>query len=514
MPEPAVTDVATTQAPVPEVPVPEVPHASVEEALAALRPVMREAVEHRMAELARALSAATGDRADLLRRLSGAVGGHDVVWLVLAVLRAALPEEAEVLEAWRWADLEGAEALLAREVTVAAEREHHAARPAPVRVVLDAVVVDVDRTARFDTATGIQRVARQVVADWSQRPGVHLVAWTGDQHAMRLLSGVELARATGRPTPPDHEDPHGRAVVVPWRCTVVLPEVPVEQARSDRLRALARAAGSTLRAIGFDTIPVTSAETTDVGVSGHTAWYLSALRWADRVAAISDAAAEEFGGFADMLAAQGLPGPRVVVVPLPLQLPVGPAAGPALGRAVGAGHLPTVLCVGSQEPRKNHLAVLHAAELLWRDGHRFFLTFIGGAGWRSQDVDARVLSLQSAGRPVHVLRQASEDELWAAYRTARLLVFPSLHEGYGLPVAEALAVGTPVVTSDLGSLRDLAAAGGVLLVDPQDESAIAGAVGRLLTDDALHARLSAEGLARAGRGWQDYADELWDVLVT
>ena len=132
-----------------------------------------------------------------------------------------------------------------------------------------------------------------------------------------------------------------------------------------------------------------------------------------------------------------------------------------------------VLCVGSHEPRKNHLAVLHAAELLWREGFAFSLVFIGGNAWRDDRFLEHVERLQDAGRPMVSVRALPDDLLWAAYDLAHCLVFPSLNEGFGLPIAESLASGTPVVTSEFGSMREIAGHGGGLLVDPRDDHAIA-----------------------------------------
>jgi glycosyltransferase involved in cell wall biosynthesis len=93
------------------------------------------------------------------------------------------------------------------------------------------------------------------------------------------------------------------------------------------------------------------------------------------------------------------------------------------------------------------------------------------------------------------------------------VVFPSLNEGFGLPVAEAIAAGTPVVTSDFGSMREIAAHGGAILVDPRDDEAIADAVWTLVTDDDAHARLAAEARRAPRRTWDEYADLVWRHLV-
>jgi glycosyltransferase involved in cell wall biosynthesis len=224
------------------------------------------------------------------------------------------------------------------------------------------------------------------------------------------------------------------------------------------------------------------------------------------VVGISVSATTEFRGFADALASQGLDGPRVVECLLPAEAPHTLAAGPA-------GDPPVVLSVGSHEPRKNHLSLLHAAEVLWREGLRFELRLVGGSGWSTQGFDQRVEELQRAGRPVRVERSVGDDELWQAYAQARFSVFTSLHEGYGLPVAESLACGTPVVTTSYGSTAEIAAGGGAVLVDPRQDAELVAAMRTLLTDDAELGRLREQARRREPRTWADYADELWDDLL-
>jgi glycosyltransferase involved in cell wall biosynthesis len=90
----------------------------------------------------------------------------------------------------------------------------------------------------------------------------------------------------------------------------------------------------------------------------------------------------------------------------------------------------------------------------------------------------------------------SDEELVGILAAARCFLYPSLHEGFGFPPLEAMACGTPVVTSSVSSLPEVVGDAG-LLVDPRDVEAIAGAVEWVLGDDALHARLRQSGLERA-----------------
>jgi glycosyltransferase involved in cell wall biosynthesis len=88
-----------------------------------------------------------------------------------------------------------------------------------------------------------------------------------------------------------------------------------------------------------------------------------------------------------------------------------------------------------------------------------------------------------------------------------------LHEGYGLPVAESLAFGTPVITSNYGSTREIGERGGTILIDPRDDVALVDAMRTLLTCDDRLAALRAEIARMPARSWRTYADEVWTCLV-
>jgi glycosyltransferase involved in cell wall biosynthesis len=293
-------------------------------------------------------------------------------------------------------------------------------------------------------------------------------------------------------------------IVVPWRSRLILAEVPDKASTCDPLSAFARYGGSALAMIGYDAIPVVSAETVPVAMADHFARFLSVVKWSESVVAISAAAAGEFRGFVSMLPAQGLVGPRVVEVALP--------ADGVREVVVPVRERPLVVVVGSKEPRKNHVAVLFAAEVLWREGVDFEVLFIGTFGWDTRVFRRWLKRLQRAGRPVSAPARVGDSALWEAYAGARFTVFPSLHEGYGLPVAESLAYGTPVITTSYGSTAEIAAAGGCVLVDPRDDGQLVAAMRRLLSDDAEVERLRAEARGRPVWTWEQYAAQVWAVL--
>ncbi len=474
---------------------------------------------------------------DLVAEVSEALTPVDPAraWLLLATVRARLPLLPEVRALVRLSALEGAQAAVDAVVSSWVDGEPDeggdrrlgysppddpadrtaqvAAAYLPVKVVDRAVVVDLHHTAGADFATGIQRVTREASRRWAQDADPVLVGWRSDLSAMRLLSPDEQTRALngGPPVEPPEVD----TLVVPWRSTYLLPELAAEVARADRVLAMAACSATTLNMIGYDLVPITTAETSHLGLVPGFARNLAAARYARVVAPISAAAGDEYRGWTQMLTGTGFNGPRVEPVLLPAEVPeADPQQTARAAQRLLVGTLPMVLVVGSHEPRKNHLTVLHAAELLWREGHKFSLTFMGGNSWNSQSFQATLSALAGVGRPVESISAASDDLLWGGYRVARFTVFPSLNEGFGLPLAESLACGTPAVTSNYGSMREIVElGGGALLVDPRDDHSVADGMRALLTDDSLLEELRDQALSRPRRTWDMYARETWDLFT-
>ena len=380
------------------------------------------------------------------------------------------------------------------------------------RLVCDAVVVDVDHTARNDLHTGIQQVVRQVVPIWAHAHDVVPAVWTDPARAMRDLTQLELDRLfqLRRDSSMEKRAFDRPVVVVPWRSVVVLAEVP-SPAACDRLAALAQFSNNDLVAIGYDCIPALSPDMMPAGETNRFARYLSVIKHARRIASIGTTATSEFRGFASTLSVQGLAGPAVSEVPLPVGKAI-PARDRSQALGPNAEGSPLVLCVGTFEPRKNQMGVLYAAERLWREGLKFELLLIGGTGW-GDSVPAAVARLQQHARPVQSVIKATSRQLREAYSRARFTVFPSLHEGFGLPAAESIEHGTPVITSNFGSTKQIASDGGAILIDPYNDEELVDAMRALLTDDELVQQLRREIAARTPRTWDDYAFEVWDSLV-
>ena len=191
-----------------------------------------------------------------------------------------------------------------------------------------------------------------------------------------------------------------------------------------------------------------------------------------------------------------------------------PRPGPDDAATLGRHGLsaPYVFFVGTLEPRKNLLRLLEAFALLRAQGLPHRLVLAGGLGWGYQPVLDRLAAANLDGAVMRIGRVADRD-LPALYRGASAFVYPSLFEGFGLPVLEAMACGAPVVTSNVSSLPEVAG-DAALTVPPDDVSALAGAMCAALTDATVARRLRAEGPARAARfTWRETARGTAEVYL-
>jgi len=214
----------------------------------------------------------------------------------------------------------------------------------------------------------------------------------------------------------------------------------------------------------------------------------------------------------DVIRLLGAPGAKVAVVYEAAgeqYRPVDPADAAATARRYGLEG-PYILSVGSLEPGKNRPRLIRALHRLRGEGIPARLAVVGQKAWR---YDAEIELVQQLGMQHEVvfLGYVPAPDMPALYAGAMLLALPSLYEGFGLPVLEAMACGTPVLTSALGATAEVAA-DAARLVDPRSVDAIATGLRELLPDADLRAAMSRRGLARAGAfSWSRAADETYEV---
>ncbi|HLJ82256.1 MAG TPA: glycosyltransferase family 1 protein [Ktedonobacterales bacterium] len=233
-----------------------------------------------------------------------------------------------------------------------------------------------------------------------------------------------------------------------------------------------------------------------------------ALRRASAVVSDSEKTAN------DLHTLLGVPREKITVIYCGVDPLFTPQAEPAAVAALRAKYgftAPTVLAVGTIEPRKNYerLIAAFAQARSHADGPRT-LVIAGRPGWLYDGVFAAV-EKHGLRDSVRFLDFIPDSELTTLYHAADVLAMPSIYEGFGIPVLEAMASGTPVVCSDGGSLPEVAG-DAALVVPVEDVDGLAGALVRAASDEELRGTLVARGLARVKRfTWEGAAREL--VLV-
>jgi glycosyltransferase involved in cell wall biosynthesis len=169
-----------------------------------------------------------------------------------------------------------------------------------------------------------------------------------------------------------------------------------------------------------------------------------------------------------------------------------------------------VLCVGTIEPRKNLVVLLEALARLGAAGLAPPLVIAGRRGWLSEPFFDKLRDL-GLERIVTVLGYVAEDDLPALYSACQMLAFPSLYEGFGLPVLEAMSCGAPVVCSNSSSLPEVGG-NAALYVNPQDADGWAAALTRVLGESELRSEMRQKGLAQsAGFTWERTARSMLSI---
>ncbi|MBU2577793.1 glycosyltransferase family 4 protein [Patescibacteria group bacterium] len=169
-----------------------------------------------------------------------------------------------------------------------------------------------------------------------------------------------------------------------------------------------------------------------------------------------------------------------------------------------------LLCVGTREPRKNLERVIMAFTEIAAADKEISLVIAGKYGWGDDNLK---LKTQDSKLKTHVkiLGYVGKEELARLYTGAKAFLYPSLYEGFGLPIVEAMSCGVPVITSDIGSMKEIAGSSG-LLVNPQSIESIAGAISKIIRNEKLREELKIKSLKRAGDfSWEKAALQTLEV---
>jgi glycosyltransferase involved in cell wall biosynthesis len=378
--------------------------------------------------------------------------------------------------------------------------------------------IDVTNSCRSARNTGMQRMTRRLFAELEQRASITPLCWNRLGHFYHRLG--------------DREATYLRTPFQDYKGAVALPEFRGEKFPGELRRLLRRkrldlscetGEGDVFLVPDFfgdsrrHKLPdiIRKAGTRSVAIFHDAAMkrlglhtrrstrkfceYLRALAAFDRVICISQQSRDDLMTFWKELGLHDLP--ETFVESWPLEFTENE-------RSIDSDPKSnSVLCVSTFVPRKNHLALLDAAEQLWSSGLDFELKLVGA--WAGNfSVFFKIRALRAKGRSLIWLKHVDDDTLHTLYRECAFTVYPSLMEGFGLPIAESLWHGKPCLCGGNGALGEVARGGGCLIVDQTNRAALANGIKSLLLDRQLYARLLTEARARKFRSWTDYIDKL------
>jgi glycosyltransferase involved in cell wall biosynthesis len=257
----------------------------------------------------------------------------------------------------------------------------------------------------------------------------------------------------------------------------------------------------------YDLIPVLFPQQVSIPARLLFRWMTAlALRAASRVIVISQATRR------DLLTFYRLPPQKVMAIPLAADPAFSPQSPAEIERVRRKYALPEhyLLYLGINKPHKNLTRLLEAWAQVTQHAIRNTLVVAGAWDPRYPEPQQRAETL-GLENIVRFLGPVPEADLPALYSAATLFVFPSLYEGFGLPVLEAMACGTPVVCSNTSSLPEVAG-DAAIMVNPLDVDELAAAMERVLMDQALREEMTGKGRAQAGRfSWERTARETLQV---
>lgn len=386
------------------------------------------------------------------------------------------------------------------------------------------VFIDVTSSCRSVRNTGMQRTTRRIFAELTARVPVTAICWNGLGNFYHRLGRPELRcltapfhghrRAQSRPEllgenfPGEFRRRLGRKKIdmfAELRSEDVLfvPDI-YSEARAQRLPELIQKTGAASVAIFHDAAAL-RLDVLSLRRTKQFRNYIDSLAAFDRVICISEESRLDLHEFWKLSGITAFP--ETCVEGWPVEFEESERAPIAQnGRDI-------VLYVSSFTLRKNHLKLFEAAKRLWKEGIKFELRLVGSStgNWGLRLVP-EIRLLQAAGWPIRWLKQVDDRALHRSYRECSFTVYPSLQEGFGLPILESLWHGKPCLCGNNGALGEVAEGGGCFYIDQTSAASIAEGIRRLLTDRELYERLCNEARARTFRTWPDYIDRLIEYM--
>ena len=380
----------------------------------------------------------------------------------------------------------------------------------------------VDHTVGCPVNTGMQRLVRGLARSLLES-GERLcfVKWNFDSQEFELINRDELAYLARWQGPEhardelyDYPEAGSPSVVIPTQQIgaanwLLVPEVTHINNHPAAVTLDVVMAAKRLRLksafVFYDAIPLRRKELIDMTPKHEQ--YMQQLLLADLVVPISDWSASDLTAFFTYreLATQNTI-PKIVAIHL-----TGESKLTARATEISRTTRKLILSIGSITPHKNQLALVKAFEA--------FVLRYPGSGWElavlgniHDDLISEITAFEARIPEMRVLKDLSDEELARQLNECAFTVFPSVMEGFGLPILESLWHGKPCVCANFGAMAEVATGGGCLMVDVRNSDAILAAIEQLAFEPAIFLQLQVEALERPMRSWRDYANDFNEVL--
>jgi glycosyltransferase involved in cell wall biosynthesis len=372
-------------------------------------------------------------------------------------------------------------------------------------------LIDLSHTSHTQARTGIQRVSRALLANIE---GAKPITFDPYQDTWRLLERWETATLTAQAPAASRGARWPFAARLRGRMrsfvsakpsvgpadVLIVPEL-FSPAVARSLPSLFSQISGGRVALFHDAIALQMPAAAPAKTVTRFPSYLKELLQFDGIAAISGASKDSLLGYWKWLGVSNHP--PVEAIPLGTDRPS------ARGTTAPRSGPPEILFVSSIEARKNHVALLNACDILWEKGLVFSLRLIGLAHPVSGKAALETIDrLKAKGRPIRYDGAVSETILESAYAECAFTAYPSLVEGFGLPVIESVVRGRPCVCLGTGAIGEAAKGGGCLTLAHLDETSLAAAIEKLLADPTYLERLAQEASMRTAKDWATYAREV------
>lgn len=331
------------------------------------------------------------------------------------------------------------------------------ARPVGERPV---VHIDVTRIAHSDVGTGVQRVVRQVSRHWYSRPDravtLNFVQVDETGSIVQALQWAEKVIPSFRPEV-DSSNPMLRAGDIYFCLDLAVPPRGLSRGSIQSLKA----SGIHVVFVVYDILSITHPQFFRPSSRLLFRWWLKSVERCDAIITISRDAKSSIVGYLQKSWRPVSPIP-VSVIPLSgeAEQPPNhhlPHRGSEVVPEKSEGTL--FVAVGTIEPRKGYENILDGFDVLWRDGNNSQLWIFGKPGWKTQKLQARILSHTEFGRKLKWFRGATDTQVRQALGIADALIMNSFAEGLGLPILEAHSANLPVIARDINVFREVAPAG-------------------------------------------------------